>query len=428
MSPSSPNRWHKLDNTANLFPVIASRRFSNVYRLFITLQEPVDPELLQKALETVLPWFSAFKVRMRRGLFWRYFENNPATPTVQPEDDYPVQYIDPLQNNQFLFRVTYFERRINLEIFHVLTDGTGGMQFLQALCCQYLLLAHPAVFDDITRTTRWFASHATNTEDSYVANYTPTQKSTFRVGRATSLTGERTTLNALSVVHAYTPIKPLLALCRERQVSVTQYLTACIGWAVYTQQLRKQAPKYPVNIFLPVNLRNLFPSTTSLNFFSNVYISLMYGGGCYTFEDLLADVKQQFEEKITLENMQEKISYTVGGGNHPLVRMAPLLFKNIVLRAIFKASAKSSTLGFSNVGKVEMPPAFAPFVAGAGALLSCSPREPFKCAAASYNDILTFSFTSALQSPALQQAVVRQLTADGLDVTIETNGVYNENM
>ena len=84
---SNPRRWHRLDNTANLFPVITSRRFSNVYRLSLTLAEPVIPELLQQALERVLPWFAAFRVRLRRGVFWHYLEQNNQTQLVTEEDD-----------------------------------------------------------------------------------------------------------------------------------------------------------------------------------------------------------------------------------------------------------------------------------------------------------------------------------------------------
>ena len=43
-------KWDKLDNTANVFPVIAGEGMSNVYRISVTLKEEVDPELLQQAL------------------------------------------------------------------------------------------------------------------------------------------------------------------------------------------------------------------------------------------------------------------------------------------------------------------------------------------------------------------------------------------
>ncbi|MFQ8834072.1 MAG: hypothetical protein ACLR7U_15115, partial [Ruthenibacterium lactatiformans] len=91
---AAPTRWHKLDNTANIFPVVASRRYSNVFRLTAVMREAVDPALLQQALEQTLPYFAAFNVRLRHGLFWNYLETNRATPQVLPEQDAPCRYID----------------------------------------------------------------------------------------------------------------------------------------------------------------------------------------------------------------------------------------------------------------------------------------------------------------------------------------------
>ena len=63
-------KWDKLDNTAHLFPVIAGEGMRNVYRISVTLKEEIKQELLQEALERVLPWFDVFRVRMRYGVFW----------------------------------------------------------------------------------------------------------------------------------------------------------------------------------------------------------------------------------------------------------------------------------------------------------------------------------------------------------------------
>ena len=67
------NRWRRLDNTAKIFPVIANENVSQVFRISVTLKEPVDPELLSRALEEILPEIRNFRVKMRRGLFWYYF-------------------------------------------------------------------------------------------------------------------------------------------------------------------------------------------------------------------------------------------------------------------------------------------------------------------------------------------------------------------
>lgn len=123
-------RWDKLDNTAHLFPVIAGESMSNVYRISVTLTERIEPELLQQALDIVLPKFDGFNLRLRQGVFWYYFEENGKTaPKVREESTFPCRYIHPNRNNNYLFRVTYYKYRINLEVFHVLTDGMGELIF-----------------------------------------------------------------------------------------------------------------------------------------------------------------------------------------------------------------------------------------------------------------------------------------------------------
>ena len=62
-------------------------------------------------------------------------------PQVLPEQDAPCRYFDPVETGRFLFRVLYYGSRVHLETFHVLTDGTGAMQFLKAVCYRYCQLA-----------------------------------------------------------------------------------------------------------------------------------------------------------------------------------------------------------------------------------------------------------------------------------------------
>lgn len=62
-------RWDKLDNTANLFPVIAGESMTNTYRISCVLKEEVDEGLLQEALDMVLPKMPGFNLRLRSGIF-----------------------------------------------------------------------------------------------------------------------------------------------------------------------------------------------------------------------------------------------------------------------------------------------------------------------------------------------------------------------
>lgn len=62
---------------------------------------------------------------------------------VEPEYRPPCgQIYDPSSRN-LLFEVTCWRNRINLEVYHSLTDGTGALQFLKTLVCNYLAIKYP---------------------------------------------------------------------------------------------------------------------------------------------------------------------------------------------------------------------------------------------------------------------------------------------
>ena len=68
--------WYKLDLSANVYPTLQRRNFSNVFRLSVVLKEEIDPDTLQRAVDLTLPRFPAFKVALHKGIFWRYLEPN----------------------------------------------------------------------------------------------------------------------------------------------------------------------------------------------------------------------------------------------------------------------------------------------------------------------------------------------------------------
>ena len=161
-------KWRKLDNSAKIFPLSAGRKYSTVFRLSAVMKEKVNPKILEKAVKVSLEKYNLFKVRMKYGFFWYYLEENPKEPIVEEEKDYPCKYIEPSKNNDYLFKVTYFDKKINIDIFHVLTDGGSGVVFFREIIYTYLELLHPTVFNSNERLVRKIDF---NTEDSYLKNY-----------------------------------------------------------------------------------------------------------------------------------------------------------------------------------------------------------------------------------------------------------------
>ena len=134
--------WRRLDNSAKIFPISAGKKYSTVFRLSAILTENIEAEALKEAVKKALMQYEFFKVRMKDGFFWNYLEYNYKEPIIEKEREYPCTYIEPAKNNGYLFKITYFEKKINIDIFHSLTDGNSGVKFFREIIYNYIELTH----------------------------------------------------------------------------------------------------------------------------------------------------------------------------------------------------------------------------------------------------------------------------------------------
>ena len=136
--PERQLRWMKLDNAAKIYPAARRRNWSNIFRLSITLDEDIDPAVLQAALDVTIKRFPSIAVRVRTGMFWYYLEEIEKAPQVQPEHAYPLTHMPFDDIRRCAFRVLYFRGRIAVEFFHAIADGNSGLIFLKSLAAEYL--------------------------------------------------------------------------------------------------------------------------------------------------------------------------------------------------------------------------------------------------------------------------------------------------
>ena len=416
-------RWDRLDNTAHLFPVIAGESMSNVYRISVTLKELIQPEALQQALDMVLPKFDLFNVRLRSGVFWYYFEeNNAPAPKVTEESAFPCRFIVRNKNRNYLFRVTYYKYRINLEVFHVLTDGMGGINFLKELTYQYLRLVHPELRKDENDSLNHHTS--LNREDSFLKNYKKSARRSYQTKKAFLIKGAHLPPGEFGVMHGYIPIGALKEVCKKYGVSINEYLVGTFVWSVYQECLHGMPSKRPIRVAVPVNLRPFFDSITTKNFFAMVSAEFHPTKETYTFEEVLQIVQVSLRAQIQKDNLEKLFSYNVSNEKIVWARMVPLPIKNIAIKTIYTQSALANTATVTNIGKIETESEYTPYIDMFYAFLAMSKGQHLKGTICAYGDTLSFNFSSDLADTSVQRGFFRQLSADGLQVEIETNGVY----
>lgn len=418
--------WEKLDNTANIFPVIAGEEMTNTYRISVVLNEKVDPSLLQEAVDIVTPRIPGFSYGLRNGFFWYYLEEiADEPPRVSEENTYPCRLIHWSTKNQYMFRVTYFGNKINLEAFHALADGMGGINFIRELTYQYLRLSHPELREKLGDGLS--SETSLDREDSFVKNFEKRSRSNYKLNKAFLLRGEKLPMKGFGVMHGIMPVSELKKVSREKyDISINEYLISAFIFSTYKNNKGSISKKHPIRVAVPVNLRPFFESDTTKNFFVMVSAEFIPEKDIYSFDEVKSIVHESLKEQITKENLEKTFSFAVSNSNNIAARLVPLPLKNGGMMFFYNLAAKANTTTITNIGNIKIDEDYKPFVKFLYCILPFSIGQYIKGTITSYEDTLVFTIGSAYRNTAIQEGIFRQIAKDGVTVNIETNGVYYE--
>ncbi len=410
--------WTKLDNAAKIFPANTTLRDTKVFRFSCELMEDVNPDALEIALHTTVNEFPFYLSVLKRGMFWHYFEASRLAPSVVLDDLPPCSPLYDRVRRQLLFRVTYFENRINLEVHHALADGTGASRFLCALVGHYLEHTYPQLAG--VAAPDYDASPSQKHEDSFQKNYEPKRRRDRGKQRAYKVRSPRLPEWRMRVFEGVMPVSAALARAKARGASLTAYMTAQLITAV-GEEIPLRHRDRPVVITVPVNLRPFYQSQTARNFFATMEI------GCdfrekLELDDVIRLVKEGFARELTPEKMAERMNHMISLETNIISRSAPLPIKDIVLRAAGNSAKKSLTGAMSNLGIMQMPPCMRPYIRRFSVICATDGLQVCLC---TFQDTLTAGFTSAFVSTDIPRRFFRQLAKDGIPVGI-ADGLIGE--
>jgi NRPS condensation-like uncharacterized protein len=415
--------WYKLDNAAKLYPAIKRRRWTAVFRLSVKLNDTVDKELLQKALDITLPRMSVFSCRLKAGLFWYYFDKNPKRALVMDDVINPCIKLYRKESGGYLFRLRAHGQRISLEVFHSLSDGYGGIIFLNTLLAEYLKLqGHDIPAKDGVLDCNESVLEE-ETEDSFLTNYNKKATRSWKENKAYQISGTKTRGHSLSIITGLLSANEVKELAKSYNVSFTEFLAGVYLYCLYTIQ-KKQNPKkkLPVIVSVPVNLRQFFGSKTLRNFSSYVNPELNANWGDYSFEEVLHIVHHTLRSELTKKTLTAKLSKNVKAEKSIFVRMMPLFLKNFAISFIYSlAGEKRMTSTISNVGRIQVPKEMNPFIDRFDVMLGPLRLNKISCGICAYEDILSITFTSTMQETNVEKEFFTFLVKKGVHVKIETN-------
>jgi len=404
--------WYKIDNVSKVFLATVGKRDTRSFRLSCTLKEDVDPEILQQALLSAIEDRPQVQVRIRRGFFWHYLEDTDLVPVVKQEDDRicPLLYVP--SKTMLHYQVTYFGKRINLDISHVLADGTGAMEFLNIIVLDYLRRKYPGELADITVHSG--ASEGDLSQDSYRQffgkknlSHGPARKKAYRPG------GLKLPYNQLQFFEIRLSTSQILPRAKELKVSLTSYLGALWMLAI-RDEMPPRKRNLPVTISLPVNLRNYYPSKTARNFFNSVNVTHVFDS-VITPEELAKEFDIALKSQLTDENVKKQMDSFETMEYVAPVRVVPLFIKQWVVRYFTRKSNNKVTMTFSNMGVQKPPKQLEERIGNYSGF--CSTNTIFSTMFG-YGDQLTLGVSSAYTNTGVVKNFVRFLSESGADITV----------
>ena len=410
------SKWRKLDNAALAFPLVTGKNDTRVFRFYCQLKETVDGEILQQALDQTMKKYPLFQAVLRKGLFWFYLERRDIHATVKQEKRPPCSSLYIPDKKSLLFQVSYHNNRMNFEVFHGLTDGTGAMNFLEELVQNYLILAHPET--ELPRVEHEEEiTPGDQEEDSFSQYYSseiPRNKE--KKPAAVKLKGEKLVHSDMDITEVILNVKETLAKARSYGVSITILLTAMLLCSIQ-EEIPRNRQKKPVTLMIPVNLRNYFPSQSMGNFFGWIEVGYVFEEDT-SFEEVLSSVKQQFQEQLQKDRIAMNMNGYVRIEKNPFVRAVPLEIKKFFLMAGANLGSRSITAVYSNIGIIRLPEEYKEYIERFGIFASTDSLQLCSC---SYGDQLVLGFTSKIPDDSIQRNFMKMLKKEEISYKEEKN-------
>lgn len=414
-------KWYRLDNSGLIYPMVITQSTQSLYRLGVKLREEVNPNFLRVAVNTALERFPYFKVELKKGFFRHYLDENVRTPIVEEDDGVLLKIFNFRHNRYFLFRITYYGKRIFIDFFHGLCDANGGIEFLKTVVYYYYKTANQRINKGTIMTLsdpEWKGE----VEDAFAKYYKDFKLfegiKKMASGNGFMVKGKQFAHEGFGLIQGEVNTDALLSAARSHNCTITAYLAALALLSV-ALSYGESRQKEDFIAFIPINLRKKYPSKTMFNF-TNFAKCAVPRNTELDLDKFIGHIKNDLNKQLTEEELQLKLSFSSLMGKMPLLKYMPLFIKSFISRVSRDLSSKTKqTMIISNLGKVD--------VDGGDHIdhflfnLNCSERTPDNMGIISYGNKTIISFTRKVIDTKIEEEFFKRLAAECGEVKVVSN-------
>ena len=279
---------------------------------------------------------------------------------------------------------------INLDVYHMLTDGLGASILFKSIISNYLNLKY-----NLENKVKLKEIEDVFAKDKYLEK---ADKSLLMLEnkKKAYLIQDKSNYLKNKTYHFILDLKEVKANSKTSGVSISEYLSAIYLLALYNTIYDKDS-KRDLVLNVPIDLRHHYGVEVYSNFFTCV--SLNANVDCeskVSFKYLLNQMKQEYREKITKEKVEQYLARDVVTGTSIAINVAPLFIKKFIMKHLGKLVSQSSTTTFSNLGIISLDERYQNYVDNIVTTVNAGKYQKIKCTVCSFKNNLTVTINSNL--------------------------------
>lgn len=405
-------KWYKLNNVGKFYASTTNIKIPKVFRYSAILEEDINEDILQCALNKTVEVYSNFNVHLKRGLFWYYLEETSKVNKVGREN-LPICFKLYNNSDDYLYRVTYFKNKINFEVSHVLSDGRGSIEFFKLLVTNYINIKYDLGLETNDNNN----SLLERVEDSFQKYYKKTKLPKTKLKNTYIYKGKKFK-DQTRYMLCHLSCKEVKKLSHFYNTTITGLLVSVLLYS-FKDVMNVSDLNKNITIDIPVDLRNYFKSNSSMNFFGMTTISYKFNTLDDTLDEIIESVNEQLKKNLTKEKLSERVNLMVSFEKNWFCRFAPIPVKDLVIN-IGQILTNNSTTSLSNVGIVKLKPEIEKRVESVSVLVSTT---GFQFTVCSLKDDLCIGISSNYINNDIIKNFCRYFSLKDMKVTIDVSEV-----
>jgi len=272
----------------------------------------------------------------------------------------------------------------------MLTDGLGASILLKEILYNYLNIKYELNINDRKIPKNGIFSkdeHLKNVNRNLICN--EEKKQAFLIKDKSNYLRNKT-------YHYILDLKETKAICKDYQVSISEYLAALYVYALYESIYDKESKK-DIVLNVPIDLRKHYNVPAYSNFFTCTNIASNVNDSTkISFMYILKNIHKEFREKVTPNNLEKYLARDVALGTNIAVSLVPLFIKKIFMKYLGRMVSQSTTTTFSNLGVINVEDPYKRYIENIFTIVNAGKFQKIKCTICTCENNLNVTINSNL--------------------------------